>query len=108
LFILMKSSSGKEFHHVYRIGKREEPALLRGMFTGVSTSFDVIGGRTVLIRQKENFSKLRIAQLDMSDLRKSESLEDRRLAEYFEVFEKNNLRIAGTPYFSLDDLGKCK
>ena len=81
---------------------------MRGMFTGVSTSFDVIGGRTVLIRQKENFSKLRIAQLDMSDLRKSESLEDRRLAEYFEVFEKNNLRIAGTPYFSLDDLGKCK
>ncbi len=104
----MQSDSRKEFHHVYRIGKRETPDVLRGMFSGVSTNFDPIAGRVVLIRQKEKFEELKIAQLDMSQLQTSDAVTDRRLAEYFQQFEDNNLRISGTPYFSIDDLGVCK
>jgi hypothetical protein len=108
LFILMQASGGKEIHHVYKLGKREKPLVLQGIFSGVSTVFEPIGGRTVLIRTEEDFTKLKNSELEIADMKRSADKEQRRLAEYFLSYEANNLKIKPVTTFTLDDLGKAK
>lgn len=107
LFILMKAKNEKEFHHVYEIGQREKPGLLQGIFSGVSTSFEPIGGRVVLKRTEEEFKSLKNLSAEVKVLKKSRSLEERRIAEYFERYEENNLKIKRSITFGVDDLGGC-
>jgi hypothetical protein len=106
LFILLKSDGGKIIHHVYKIGTREKPAVLQGIFSGVSTAFDPIGGRAILIRIDEEFSKLKNVELKVVDLKKSKSVTDRKLAEYFSSYDANNLSINKIVTFTIDDLGR--
>jgi hypothetical protein len=108
LFILMQASGGKEIHHIYKLGKREKPLVLQGIFSGVSTVFEPIGGRTVLIRTEEDFTKLKNLELDIADMKRSQDKEQRRLAEYFLSYNANNLKINPVTTFTLDDLGKGK
>lgn len=108
LFILMKAKNGKQFHHVYQIGQREKPELLQGIFSGVSTSFDPIGGRVVLKRVKGKYESLSNSSTEVKQMKKSKSLEARRIAEYFEKYEENNLKIKRSITFGLDDLGNCR
>ena len=109
LFILMRAEKGeKEIHHVYRIGTREQPPVLQGMFSGVSTAFEPICGRTVLIRTEEEFATLTNAALEIADMKRSQNKEQRRLAEYFLSYEANNLKINPVTTFTIDDLGKEK
>jgi hypothetical protein len=108
LFILMHASGGKEIHHVYKLGKREKPLVLQGVFSGVSTVFEPIGGRTVLIRTEEDFTKLKNLELSIADMKRSQDKEQRRLAEYFLSYTSNNLKINPVTTFTLDDLGKGK
>jgi hypothetical protein len=108
LFILMHASGGKEIHHVYKLGKRENPLVLQGVFSGVSTVFEPIAGRTVLIRTEEDFTKLKNLELDIADLKRSKDKEQRRLAEYFQSYNDNNLKIKPVTTFTLDDLGSGK
>jgi hypothetical protein len=108
LFILMQASGGKEIHHVYKLGKREKPLVLQGVFSGVSTVFEPIAGRTVLIRTEEDFTKLKNLELDIADMKRSQNKEQRRLAEYFLSYEANNLKINPVTTFTIDDLGKGK
>jgi hypothetical protein len=108
LFILLRSDGGKIIHHVYKIGTREKPAVLQGIFSGVSTAFDPIGGRAILICVDEEFSKLKNAELKIADLKKSKSVTDRRLGEYFSSYDVNNLSINKIVAFTIDDLGKVK
>jgi hypothetical protein len=104
LFVLMTSKEGKAFHHVYKIGNRPDPRVLQGTFSGVSTAFDPIGGRTVLIRQQENFSDLSNRRSDISVLKKSNQLEERLLASYFREYTNNNVGPNKSTGFNLDDL----
>lgn len=106
LFVLMHAPNGKVIHHVYKVGAGIRPKVLQGIFSGVSSLFDPIGGRVVLVRQEEN-KKLTHEALDIMTLKKSPSLEDRRIAEYFEHRYENNIgiRVAGILSLSLDDLG---
>ncbi|MBT1688271.1 hypothetical protein [Dawidia soli] len=108
LFILMHASGGKEIHHVYKLGKREKPQVLQGVFSGVSTVFEPIAGRTVLIRTEEDFTKLKNLELDIAGMKRSQDKEQRRLAEYFMAYKDNNLKINPVTTFTLDDLGKVK
>jgi hypothetical protein len=108
LFILLRAEGGKMIHHVYKIGTREKPTVLQGIFSGVSTAFDPIGGRAILIRVDEEFSKLKNVELKVVDLKKSKSVTDRKLAEYFSSYEANNLSINKIVTFTIDDLGKVK
>jgi hypothetical protein len=108
LFVLMKGESGKQFHHVYQIGQRERPDVLQGIFSGVSTAFEPIGGRVVLIRADQKFDDLKVFSSSIADLKKSKSLQDRRLAEYFSDYSDNNLALRKSMTFSLDDLGDCR
>lgn len=108
LFILMVHEDGKQFHHIYRLGKHDAPEVLQGIFSGVSTVFDPIGGRTVLIRTDEDYKALKNKELELIALEKSKDLKERRLAEYFKKYEHNNLNIRRVNTLRLDDLGVCK
>lgn len=105
LFILLKSDGGKMIHHVYKIGVRESPELLQGIFSGVSTAFDPIGGRAILVRNESEFSALKNAELSVAKLEKSRSDFDTKLAAYFSSYDKNNLSINKIVSFSEKDLG---
>lgn len=103
MFILMKSESGKQLHHVYKIGIREKPQVLQGIFSGVSTTFEPIGGRVVLVAAREPFVKLEGKELTPMELKKSGDL-GTRLARYFESYDGNNLRINPVVSFGENDL----
>lgn len=105
LFCLMKSDAiGKSFHHVYKIGKIKSPKVLMGIFSGVSSSNDPIGGRCVLIRKSEEFEELENCSISAEELNASDNADYNKLAQFFERFEDNNLRI-NIPYgFDFDDL----
>lgn len=104
LFILMTSAEGKAFHHVYKIGERHRPYVLQGVFSGVSTAFDPIGGRTVLVRQENTFDTLTNRRSKISVMKKSKSEEDRAVASYLSEYNKNNLSIAKSASFGIEDL----
>ena len=105
LYALFEGSTGKQFHHVYKLGSRHSPNVLQGTFSGASTSGEPIAGRTVLIRQKAAFEELKGERLKIKDLLSSESEDLQRLGQYFESFEKNNLRIERVDSYEVDDLG---
>ncbi len=104
LFVLMQSIEGKSFYHVYRIGTRKSPDVLQGVFAGVSTAFDPIAGRTVLVRQNDSFDSLVNLKIAIAELDKSESRTDRILAEYFREYSKNNISTKKSAGFSWEDL----
>jgi hypothetical protein len=106
LFILMQSSGGKEIHHVYKIGVRKKPDVLQGIFSGVSTSFDPIGGRAVLIRSEEKYDTMSNAALEVDSLITSPDTILRRIGSYFSERTGNNILInnSGMLTFGPDDL----
>lgn len=103
IFILVEAESGKRLHHVYRIGVREKPKVLQGIFSGVSTTFEPIGGRVVLVAVSEAFEELEGKELTPGELEQGGTL-NTRLARYFHSYEENNLRINPVVSFSEDDL----
>jgi hypothetical protein len=104
LFVLLEADGGKAFHHVYKVGQREWPQVLQGIFSGVSTGFDPIGGRVVLVRVVEQFDLLTHATLEVAKLKQSEDDLAVALAKYFEVYEQNNLCVNRVVTFGVEDL----
>lgn len=94
----------KTFYHVYKIGKSEAPEVLMGVFSGVSSAGDPIGGRCVLVRQSVAFDTLNNGQTDIEVLRHSSDGVQQKLAVFFEKYEDNNLRINPPVGFDIDDL----
>lgn len=92
VFVLMRSESGKQIHHVYKIGKRQRPKVLQGIFSGVSTTFEPIGGRVVLAAVDQPYEKLENKEMVPNELTKDKKF-GVRLARYFGKYEENNLRI---------------
>ena len=105
IFVLMESESGKCFHHVYKVGKRNRPQVIQGTFSGVSTAFDPIGGRVVLVRQEVPYPALINDRLDLQVLARSPELLDQKLAKYFRYYENNNVVPNRSSSFGLEDLG---
>ena len=104
LFTLFSSPAGKQFHHIYKIGSRQSPLVLQGIHSGVSTSNDPIGGRTLLIRSDKPFEAIINQALETQDLANSVAKLDRALATYFKAFKENNLRIKPVITYELEDL----
>jgi hypothetical protein len=104
LSCLMISAIGKFFHHVYKIGKSESPQVLIGVFSGISSANDPIGGRCVLVRQELEYGNLFNAKMDIDELLTSDSNAHRKLGRYFSKYEDNNLAIPKPSGFDLDDL----
>jgi hypothetical protein len=89
---------------VYKIGQREKPQVLQGIFSGVSTGFDPIGGRVVLVRATEVYGEMTHDTLEVSRLLKSKDRVEVALAEYFEAYGDNNLQIKRVVTFGVEDL----
>lgn len=104
LFILMTSKEGKAFYHIYKCGTRQRPDVLQGVFSGVSTAFDPIGGRTVLIRQVERFDELKTAKTKVVVLKRSRRPDEKAIGRYFEKYENNNVVPGRAVTFTIDDL----
>ncbi len=100
---LMKTAD-KAFYHVYRVGKRNSPKVVQGIFAGVSSAFDPIGGRCLLVRQNESFDELSIEKLRTEELIESEQADLYAVGKYFNNFEDNNLRTHKAVGFDFDDL----
>jgi hypothetical protein len=104
IFILMKADEGKVFHHIYKIGDRQTPSVMQGVFSGVSTAFDPIGGRTVLVRTEEPYTSLKNASLSVHELRRSKMAVEKRLAVYFKEYSNNNIAPNRSSTFGISDL----
>ena len=104
LFVLLVSPEDKSFYHIYKIGTRREPKVIQGIFSGVSTAFDPIGGRAVLLKVKEPVSSLRNEAFKFEDLTQSAIPENQKLATYFKDYSKNNLSINRVVSFGIEDL----
>jgi hypothetical protein len=104
LFVLMKSPEGKSFYHVYRIGARPFPEVLQGIFSGVSTDFEPIGGRAILWRSNKPFDSMKTGKLDITVMQKSKQKNEKLLATYFQRKDSNNLSIKSVYTFGPEDL----
>ena len=104
LTTLFTGASGKTFHHIYKIGNRKNPKVLQGIYSGISTADDPIGGRAVLSRSDQNFDFLENRELKVEELKTSEKELDQGLSIYFDQYEKNNLRLNPIISFSAQDL----
>jgi len=93
LFVLMESEGGKMIHHIYKIGVRKKPRVLQGIFSGVSTTFDPIGGRAVLIRCEDKFNRMANAALTIEALKVSDDTVLRNVGSYFSERAGNNIEI---------------
>lgn len=103
LFVLMVSEN-KSFYHIYRIGTRRNPRVIQGIFSGVSTAFDPIGGRAVLLKVEQPFASLKNEVFSIDEMMQSNEAEKRTLAVYFREYSKNNLSINKVVSFGLEDL----
>jgi len=104
LFVLLVSPEDKSFYHIYKIGTRRDPKVIQGIFSGVSTAFDPIGGRAVLLKVDQPFSTLRNQAYKYEELLESAVPENQRLAAYFKEYSKNNLAINKVVSFGIEDL----
>lgn len=104
LFILLTTPENKSFYHIYKIGTRREPRVIQGIFSGVSTAFDPIGGRAVLIKMEKTISEMKNHAFTHQEMSNSSLPEHRMLAEYFRDYGRNNLSINKVISFDLDDL----
>jgi hypothetical protein len=104
LFVLLVSPEDKSFYHIYKIGTRRDPKVIQGIFSGVSTAFDPIGGRSVLLKKSEPFGALRNQAHAVDELAQSALPENKILAQYFREYSRNNLSINKVISFAIEDL----
>jgi hypothetical protein len=104
LFVLLSSPENKSFYHIYKIGTRRNPKVIQGIFSGVSTAFDPIGGRVVLLKVNEASANLKNKAFTIRELSKSPFPENKKLAAYFKDYSKNNLSINKVVSFGIEDL----
>ena len=100
----MESANGKVIHHIYKIGARHKPGVLQGVFSGVSTVFDPIGGRVVLVRVEGPWEELTTKELTPADLSKSTFPWEQSLVQYFGTYHNNNLLTNKSTTFTHADL----
>jgi len=104
LFVLLTSTEYKSFYHVYKVGTRRSPQVIQGVFSGVSTAFDPIGGRSVLVRVATSDALLENRAFSLDELEHSGEDQKQKLAQYFREYAKNNLSINRVVSFGADDL----
>lgn len=101
---LFHGSSGRLFNHIYKIGNRRSPKILQGIYSGISTGDDPIGGRTVLCKVDFPFEAIENQVLYVSELKNSEDVLNQNLGQYFDFYEKNNLKLNPIVSFDKEDL----
>lgn len=103
LTCLMKSVD-KSLYHVYKVGKIMQPKVIQGIFSGVSSAFDPVGGRCVLVRQESTFETLANSKIVWNKMLTAKNSAYQSLWRYFKKYRENNLQIKTPVGFDLDDL----
>lgn len=105
LFCLLDTGSNKELHLSFKIGMEIHPHVLQGTFSGVSSAEDPIGGRELLLRMEDNdFQDLENMKLNIEAARQSGDAKMNAVANYFQNYSSNNLKISNVSTFDLADL----
>ncbi|TRX59136.1 hypothetical protein FNH22_11475 [Fulvivirga sp. M361] len=97
-------SVDESFYHVYKVGKTVKPKVIQGIFSGVSSALDPIGGRCVLVRQESDFETLANSKIVLNKVPVAENSYHQPLWRYFKKNQENNLKIKTPVGFDLDDL----
>jgi|GEM_PF-2332769 len=98
---LLDTGKDKQLHLIFRIGFAQNPHVLQGVFSGMSSGGDPIAGKEVLVRQRAP-GKPKKLKLEM--LRASKKKEERILAGFFKEFDGTNLKISNVATFTFEDL----
>jgi hypothetical protein len=101
LFCELHSGKTKSFYLVMKVGVNEKVQVLQGIFAGISSAGDPIGGREVFIKEEnlQDFEAMNWQKLALTD----KSLQP-EVKTYFGQYEGNCLKIKNASRFSLDDL----
>jgi hypothetical protein len=108
VFISMTTENGKSFHHVYKIGRALKPKILQGTFSGVSSAFDPIAGRCVLVRTEHQFDLMENEAISIESLEEKSGKLENALAKYFKERSLNNLIVEGITTNDIPDLTRQK
>lgn len=104
LFCSFDSEDGKQFQHVYKIGSCKNAQVLQGVFAGVSSAFDPIAGRVVLVRTSKPTEELQNQQYYLQAMPSGNHTMPEGIDQYFQDYCNNNLMINPTVTFTEDDL----
>lgn len=102
----LRSSMNKNIYLVFKAGFAERPEVLQGVFSGLSTAGDPIGGREILIRQppETEFADLTNARVPIGELTQSKDREEQLIGKYFFNKDTNILKGGRASTFGFDDL----
>ncbi len=100
MFGYLKSGSDKRIGLVFKLGIIEKIHLLKGVFSGISSSGIPIAGRELLIRE----DSLPYENMVWSKTSITESNYDKRVHNYFMNINENCIKISDTNFFDLNDL----
>lgn len=104
IYCTLDSDPDKLLNLVFRIGYAHNPALLMGVFSGVSTGGDPIAGRELLLRTEMKYEDMTPIEVPLKREDQWPSWIDKRIFRYFSVLERNCLKASHGVRFSLDDL----
>lgn len=97
------TSGDKSIHLIFKLGLSQNPQVLQGVFSGVSTSESPIAGREILVRQPESeLSALTNKKLYLDDPEETELHPN--IKHYFQHYPGNYIKINKVGTFGLDDL----
>jgi hypothetical protein len=97
-------SENKIISLVLKAGIAEQPRVLQGVFSGLSTAGDPIAGKEILIRQDAEYEDLRNERIPINELITSSQSESRLVGSYFYSKEGNIIKGGRASTFGLDDL----
>lgn len=96
----LDSGTEKRLCLVFKLGNSRQIRVAQGIFTGISTSGNPIGGRELLVRELNvEYQYMQWGKYTINDDRI-----DSRILSYFSSPEKNCIQIASVGGFELDDL----
>jgi len=106
LFCALDSGRNKLLYVTYKIGECLNAEALVGTFCGMTTAGDPIAGREVLERRMDykELNEMYNERVHLKDKEEVTKYLDRRIAQYFDKYEDNYIKIINVSTFSLKDL----
>lgn len=96
----LDSGTEKRLCLVFKLGNSRQIRVAQGIFSGISTSGNPIGGRELLVRELNiDYEYMKWGRYAMNDERI-----DNRILSYFSNPEKNCLQISSVGGFDLDNI----
>lgn len=100
LSAVLPVNAGKTLTLIFKLGNSQNFEVLQGVFCGISSAGDPIAGREILIKEPTmKYREMTWEKIPLNDPRL-----DARINAYFDVYEKNCLKINHVSSFSFDDL----